>query len=84
MEKQNALAIRKLDELGRIVLPIEVRRALDWNEKSAVEIWINPATNEVVLKTHIYACTYCGETENLKEFNKRRICPACQSAFAKL
>ncbi|HWP79916.1 MAG TPA: AbrB/MazE/SpoVT family DNA-binding domain-containing protein [Candidatus Acidoferrum sp.] len=82
MEKPKA--IRTVDELGRIVIPAQVRAMMDWNTNCALEVWVNETAGEVILKAHTHFCTYCGETENLKEFNKRYICPACQSAISKL
>lgn len=81
---QKPKAIRKIDGLGRIVLPVEVRVVMDWHKGSAVDVWINEEAREVTLTTHTYACTHCGTTENLKEFNSRFICSDCQSAIAKL
>ena len=40
--------VRKVDELGRIVLPIELRRNLDINEKDALEIFVDD--DKVILK----------------------------------
>lgn len=82
MEQQKA--VRRIDELGRIVLPAEVRAIMDWRETTAIEVRVNEQAGEVVLKTHVDACYYCGATENLKEFHRSHICPACQSAIAKL
>ncbi|MDR0916420.1 MAG: AbrB/MazE/SpoVT family DNA-binding domain-containing protein [Oscillospiraceae bacterium] len=60
---------RKLDELGRIVLPIELRRSLELNEKNAMEIYVEGDT--VILKKHVqkkvpnpkkqYVCAECGK-----------------------
>lgn len=82
MEKLEA--VRMLDDLGRIVLPFEVRHALEWGEKTPLEVWLNEEAGEVVLKAHTYACSFCGATENLKEYNKRHLCPACQKGISEL
>ena len=81
---ENQKTVRLIDELGRIVLPIETRKAIDWGEKTPVEIWVNPADDEIVLRRHTFTCAYCGTTENLKAFQKKHICTACQAEIAKL
>lgn len=76
--------VRLIDELGRIVLPIEARQAMDWSVKTPVEIWVNAMDGEIVIKRHAFTCAYCGTTENLKEYNKKHICLACQKEIAEL
>ncbi|SFB31510.1 transcriptional pleiotropic regulator of transition state genes [Lentibacillus halodurans] len=65
--------VRKVDELGRVVLPIELRRTLDINEKDALEIYIDD--DKVVLKkyTPSMTCQITGETsdDNLSLANGR-------------
>lgn len=51
--------VRKVDELGRIVLPIELRRTLDIAEKDALEIYVDD--NTIILKKYEPCCTFCGE-----------------------
>ena len=81
---EQPITVRMIDELGRVVLPVEVRHELGWSEKTSLEIYLNRETREVILKTYIDACIYCGATENLKEFNKRKICDECQKAISEL
>lgn len=56
--------VRKVDELGRVVLPIELRRTLDINEKDELEIYIDD--DRVILKKYIpsMTCQITGETSN--------------------
>ena len=56
--------VRKVDELGRIVLPIELRRTLDIAEKDALEIYVDG--NSVVLKKYQPACVFCGDSRDRK------------------
>jgi len=77
-------AVRLIDELGRIVLPVEARQVMDWGEKTPVEIWVNATDNELVIKRHTVSCHYCGSTEKLKEYRKKYICPVCQRLIAEL
>ena len=67
--------IRKVDELGRIVLPIEIRKAFNIEEKDALEILIEE--NYIILKKYEMNCAFCGSTENLVEYNQKLICESC-------
>ena len=67
--------VRKVDELGRIVLPIELRRTLDINEKDPLEIFVDGST--VVLKKYEPACIFCNNAKDVVNFKGRNVCPAC-------
>ena len=73
--------VRKVDELGRIVLPIELRRTLDIAEKDALEIYVE-GTN-VVLRKHQPACVFCGDSKDIKPFRGKNICVNCQRELTK-
>ncbi len=68
---------RKVDELGRIVLPIELRRTLDIAEKDPIEIYVDG--NSIVLKKYELSCVFCGNPENLTTYKEKCICSACMS-----
>ena len=55
--------VRKVDELGRIVLPIELRRTLDIAEKDALEIYVDGST--IVLKKFRPSCVFCDSSRDL-------------------
>lgn len=67
--------VRKVDELGRIVLPIELRRTLDIAERDAVEIYVDG--DAVVLKKYKPACVFCGNAENITDYKGRSVCAEC-------
>lgn len=67
--------VRKVDELGRIVLPIELRRTLDIEEHDSLEIYVEGAA--IVLKKHHSSCIFCGETKNVTTYRGKNICPSC-------
>ena len=69
--------VRKVEELGRIVLPIEMRRTLDIGEKDSLEILIDGET--VVLKKYSPACIFCGSAKNNFDYKGKRICRDCLS-----
>ena len=67
--------VRKVDELGRIVLPIEMRRTLDISERDALEIYVEGTS--IILKKHESACVFCGGAKNVSEFKGKNLCSAC-------
>ena len=67
--------VRKVDELGRIVLPIEIRKVLDIKEKDAVEIFTD--NDQIILQKYQPACVFCNNANNVVYFSGKRICPDC-------
>lgn len=67
--------VRKVDELGRIVLPIEMRRNLDIAEKDPVEIYVDG--DSIILRKYQSACVFCNNTKNVISFKGKNICPDC-------
>ena len=67
--------VRKVDELGRIVLPIKLRRSLDIAEKDALEIYVDG--EQVILKKYQPACVFCGEARDISNYKGKNICSEC-------
>lgn len=67
--------VRKVDELGRIVLPIELRRTFEIEEKDALEIYVD--SNTIILKKYEPVCTFCGESGDLFTFEGKNVCKSC-------
>ena len=67
--------VRKVDELGRVVLPIEMRRTLDISEKDALEIYVEG--ENIILRKYQESCVFCDSSRDLVNFNGRNICKAC-------
>ncbi len=67
--------VRKVDELGRIVLPIELRRTLDIAEKDSLEIYVDDSS--IILKKYEPSCVFCGNAKDVITFKGKNICPAC-------
>lgn len=67
--------VRRVDELGRIVLPIELRRTLDIGEKDALEIFVEGST--IVLKKYRPTCVFCDSSRDVFVFRGKNICPKC-------
>lgn len=67
--------VRKIDNLGRIVLPIEQRRILEIGDRDSLEIFIED--NMLILKKYQPACIFCGNAKDVMTFKGRNICPNC-------
>lgn len=67
--------VRKVDELGRVVIPIELRRTLEIAEKDSLEIYVDG--EQIILKKYAPACIFCGQAKNVKQFKGKNICPGC-------
>lgn len=66
--------VRKVDDLGRIVLPIELRRTLDINERDSIEIFVDG--NQIVLKKYSPSC-FLWEADDVREFKGKLVCSKC-------
>ena len=67
--------VRKVDELGRIVLPIELRRTLDIAERDSLEIYVDGAS--IVLRKYEPACIFCADAKDVINFKGKNVCPKC-------
>ncbi|MCI8594802.1 MAG: AbrB/MazE/SpoVT family DNA-binding domain-containing protein [Oscillospiraceae bacterium] len=71
--------VRKVDELGRIVLPIELRRTLDIAERDALEIYVDGPS--IVLKKYQPACIFCDDAKDIINYRGKNICRNCVKAL---
>ena len=74
--------VRKVDDRGRIVLPIERRRTLDIEEKDALEIYVEGSS--VILKKYKPSCIFCDTTKDIVVFKGKNICPKCLKELKEL
>lgn len=74
--------VRPVDNLGRVVLPIELRRVLDIDKDSALEVYVDD--DSIILKKYQPACIFCGEAKGVVAFEGRNICPACRKKIGSL
>ena len=72
--------VRRVDELGRVVLPVELRRTLDIAVKDALEIYVEGGT--VILKKYEPACIFCSSARNISSHKERNICASCLKELA--
>ena len=73
--------VRKVDELGRVVLPIELRRTLGIAEKDGLEIFVEG--ERVILRKYQPACLFCDSAEEVTTFKGKLVCKSCYSELAK-
>ena len=72
--------IRKVDDLGRIVLPIELRRTLDIAERDELEIFMED--DRIVLKKYEPACVFCSSEQGLITYRGKNVCQECARKIA--
>ena len=79
---KNTGIARKVDELGRIVLPIELRKQLDITEKTdSLEIYLEDG--RIILEKVCPSCIFCGSKQEVREFKGKKICAACVHELSK-
>lgn len=73
---------RKIDELGRVVLPVEMRGKLRLEDLDTVEI--TSTENEIIIKRAEDSCIFCDSTEKLVKFGKFPVCESCRKKIAEV
>ena len=71
--------VRKVDELCRIVLPIELRRTLGIEEKDRIEIFVDGES--IILRKYQPACIFCDNAKDIINYKGKNICPDCIRAM---
>lgn len=73
--------VRKMDPLGRVVIPIEIRRTMNIEIQDGLEIFVD--NDRIILMRYqpSYECVFCGSTETVSEFKGRKICDKCLDAI---
>lgn len=74
--------IRRVDELGRVVLPIELRNKFQITEKDPMEIYVDGSS--IILKKFEPNCIFCGSSKKLTEYQGKLICEKCSEQISKL
>lgn len=67
--------VRKIDELGRVVLPIELRRNLGIAEKDPIEIYVDEDT--IILKKYAPSCVFCNSSKDVVNYKGKNVCEKC-------
>ncbi len=74
--------IRKVDELGRIVLPIELRRMLDIAERDELEIYME--NDRIILQKYEPTCVFCASSRGLTTYRGKNVCQECLKTISRL
>ena len=74
--------VRRVDELGRVVIPIEIRNKFDIFERDQIEIFVDGSS--IILKKFEPNCVFCGNTENLLKYKDKKICEKCSKEIFQL
>lgn len=67
--------VRRIDELGRIVLPIELRNKMDIQNKDSIEIFVEE--DKIILKKYVPACLFCGNADDVIMYKGKLVCKHC-------
>lgn len=85
---QNIGTVRKIDELGRVVLPLELRKIANWDTGDSLAILYDEKTRTTTLKlSEKYGgpkCVLCGKNESKAIINDRDICSTCLEAVKEI
>lgn len=73
--------IRKLDDLGRIVIPIELRRTMDIGLRDTLEIFVED--DKIILKKYHPACIFCNDARDVVSYKDKLICKRCLEELKK-
>jgi len=73
--------VRKVDELGRVVIPIQLRRTLGIDDKDSLEIYVD--NENIILKKYEPTCVFCGNTVNVQQYRSKLVCRNCSEAMFK-
>lgn len=74
--------IRKIDELGRFVIPMEMRNKLSISNNDSLEIYVEGTS--IILKKYQPDCVFCGSSKNVVEYKGKNICEKCLNEMKSL
>ena len=67
--------VRRIDDLGRVVIPMELRKVLNMPNGTPIEIYTEG--DSIILHKYRNKCEFCGSTENVTEFKNKVVCSNC-------
>ena len=73
--------VRRVDEVGRIVLPMEIRKSLNIDTRDPVEIFVD--SNQIILRKYEPACIFCNQSEDTVVYKGKNICAKCLAELKK-
>lgn len=72
--------VRKVDELGRLVLPKELRSTFNIEEKDSLEIYVDG--DKIILRKYSPACVFCGDAAHVAQFKGKNVCGSWRALLA--
>ncbi len=67
--------VRRIDSMGRFVLPIELRRSLGIDDNDSLEVFVED--NTIVLRKYLPACVFCGNARDILSYKGKNVCANC-------
>ncbi len=74
--------IRRIDELGRFVIPMEMRNKLDISNNDSLEIYVEGTS--IILKKHQPDCVFCVSSKNVINYKGKNVCEKCLNEMKKM
>lgn len=74
--------VRKIDDLGRMVIPIELRKTMNIEKKDPMEIFVDD--EKIILKKYQPACIFCSNADDTVEYKGKIICKDCLESMKEL
>ncbi len=74
--------VRRVDELGRVVIPIELRNKFGIEEKDPIEIYVDGSS--IILKKYEPNCIFCGNAKRLSEYKGKLVCDKCLAKLSNI
>ncbi|MTV49745.1 AbrB/MazE/SpoVT family DNA-binding domain-containing protein [Heliobacillus mobilis] len=74
--------VRKVDELGRVVIPMELRRVMGIGDKDGLEIYVED--EKIILKKYEPACVFCGSANDVQNYRGKVVCKECAESMSKM
>lgn len=74
--------VRRMDELGRVVIPMELRNQFKIVEKDPIEIFVDGSS--IVLKKYEPNCIFCGNSKDLTSYKDKLVCSKCLTKLSDL
>lgn len=76
---KNSGIVRKVDDLGRIVVPMELRKTMGWSDRAEIAMSLDDSNRWIVLELHDHACHFCGSHADITSFRDKKICENCMN-----
>lgn len=74
--------VRRVDELGRVVIPIELRNKFGIAERDPIEIYVDGSS--IILKKYEPNCVFCGNSKGLTKYKDKLVCNKCLEKLAEI